>query len=124
MIISLKRIYFTAFLALFVGTISSYSQSENEKISKLIEQKRMYNKKNKNSIIYKIQLYNGYETEAYKIKHNFEAAYPEYKTIIDASKQPDWKTQVGIFTTRLEADRILNIIKEKFAGAIVLEDKI
>jgi len=39
-------------------------------------------------------------------------------------KSPEWKTQVGNFTTRLEADRILNIISEKFTGAIVLEDKI
>ena len=82
------------------------------------------NKKNKSSIVYKIQLYNGYETEAYKIKRNFEASFPEYKTFIDASKQPDWKTQVGNFNTRIEADRVLIIIKDKFSGAIVLEDKI
>ncbi|WP_299524432.1 SPOR domain-containing protein [uncultured Lutibacter sp.] len=124
MTISLKKIYFTAFLALLVGTISSYSQSENEKINNLIEQKRNFNKKNKSSIVYKIQLYNGYETEAYKIKRNFEASFPEYKTFIDASKQPDWKTQVGNFNTRIEADRVLIIIKDKFSGAIVLEDKI
>tara|TARA_R110001583_G_scaffold83631_8_gene220755 strand:- start:451 stop:825 length:375 start_codon:yes stop_codon:yes gene_type:complete len=124
MIISLKRLLFTAFLTLLLGITNSYSQSENEKINNLIEQKRDFNKKNKSSIVYKIQLYNGYETEAYKIKRNFEAAYPEYKTIIDASKQPDWKTQVGNFTTRLEADRVLIIIKDKFSGAIVLEDKI
>ena len=124
MIISSKKIFFTALLAFFISNTEIYSQTENDKIEQLIEQKRAFNKRNKNSIVYKIQLYNGYEEEAYKIKYNFEASYPEYKTIIDASRQPDWKTQVGIFTTRLEADRVLNIIKEKFAGAIVLEDKI
>ena len=124
MIISSKKIFFTALLAFFISNSEIYSQNKNDKIQQLIEQKRAFNKKNKNSIVYKIQLYNGYEEEAYKIKHNFEVAYPEYKTIIDASRQPDWKTQVGNFTTRLEADRILNIIKEKFSRAIVLEDKI
>jgi len=123
MIISLKRIYFTTFLLLLLSSENLYSQSENEKISNLIEQKRAFNKKNKSSIVYKIQLYNGNETEAYEIKLNFNTSFPEYKTKI-IYKSPEWKTQVGNFTTRLEADRVLNIIKEKFAGAIVLEDKI
>jgi len=124
MTISLKKIVFTTFFALLLGILNLYSQNENEKINNLISQKRAFNKENKNSVVYKIQLYNGYETEAYIIKRNFEAAFPEYKTIIDASKQPDWKTQVGLFKTRLEADRVLNIINKKFSGAIVLEDKI
>ena len=57
-------------------------------------------------------------------RQNFDLEFPEYKTVIDASKQPDWKTQVGYFKTRLEADRVLTIISEKFVGAIVLKDKI
>lgn len=105
-------------------TIHTFAQSESEKIHTLIEQKRDFNKNNKNSIVYKIQLYNGNETEAYKVKQNFDLEFPEYKTVIDASKQPDWKTQVGYFKTRLEADRVLTIISEKFVGAIVLKDKI
>jgi hypothetical protein len=108
----------------FFGTVGAFAQSESEKIENLIEQKRDFNKNNKNSSVYKIQLYNGNETEAYKIKRNFELEFPEYETVIDASKQPDWKTQVGYFKTRLEADRILTIISEKFEGAIVLKDKI
>ena len=123
MSISVKRILFTAFLTLFLSITNSYSQSENEKIDNLIEQKRTFNKNNKSSIVYKIQLYNGNETQAYKIKLNFNTTFPEYKTKI-VYKSPEWKTQVGNFNTRLEADRILNIIKEKFTGAIVLEDKI
>ena len=121
MFISLKKVLFAAFL---FSINYSYSQIENKKIDSLIQQKRIFNQQNKNSTVYKIQLYYGNETEAYKIKQNFETLFPEYKTIIDASKQPDWKTQVGNFNTRLEADRVLNIIKVKFFGAIVLEDKI
>ncbi|MBL4938938.1 MAG: SPOR domain-containing protein [Lutibacter sp.] len=120
MIISLKKIFF---IAILFTIANSYSQSENEKIDTLIEQKRTFNQQNKNSVVYKIQLYNGLEIEAYKIKLNFEVAFPDYKTKI-IYKSPEWKTQVGNFSTRLEADRILNIIKAKFLGAIVLEDKI
>ena len=33
---------------------------------------------------------------------------------------PEWKVKVGRFNTKLEADRALNKIKEKFSGAIVI----
>ena len=122
---NLTNIFIIKCLALFMFcTLRTFAQSESEKIHSLIEQKRDFNKNNKNSIVYKIQLYNGNETEAYKVKRNFDLEFPEYKTIIDASKQPDWKTQVGYFKTRLEADRVLTIISEKFVGAIVLKGKI
>jgi hypothetical protein len=118
-----KKVLFLLIFTFFTSISISYAQSENEKIDDLIEQKRTYNKNNKSSVVYKIQLYNGNEEEAYKIRRNFNTSYPEYKTTI-IYKPPEWKTQVGNFKTRLEADRALNIIKEKFAGAIVLLDKI
>lgn len=118
-----KRLLFIYFLTFFLSISNSYSQSEDEKINTLITQKKEFNKKNKSSVVFKIQLYNGDESQAYKIKRNFEATFPEYSTSI-LYKAPEWKTQVGNFITRLEADRALNIIKEEFAGAIVLEDKI
>jgi len=48
--------------------------------------------------------------------------FPEYSTTIKY-KSPEWKTQVGPFKTRLEADRTLLTIKENYSGAIVIEDK-
>lgn len=118
-----KRLLFAMFLAFLLGITNSYSQSENKKVADLIDQKKDFNKKYKNSVVYKIQLYNGNEEQAYKIKRNFNMAFPEYKTTI-MYKPPEWKTQVGNFKTRLEADKVLQIIRKKFFGAIVLEDKI
>ena len=118
-----KRILLLLIFTFFTSITDSFAQSENEKIDTLIEQKRTYNKNNKSSVVYKIQLYNGNETQAYTFRRNFKAAFPEYSTTI-VYKAPEWKTQVGNFKTRLEADRALNIIKKKFAGAIVLLDKI
>ncbi len=123
MSISSKRALFAMFLAFFFSIINSYSQSENEKIDNLIAQKKAFNKENKNSKVYKIQLYNGNEAQAYKIRRNFNASFPEYHAEV-IYKEPEFKTRVGNFITRLEADRALNQIKEKFVGAIVLEDKI
>ncbi|MDD3722277.1 MAG: hypothetical protein PHW92_07305 [Lutibacter sp.] len=111
------------FFTIFLSITNSYSQSENEKINSLIEQKRAFNKTNKNIIVFKIQIYNGNETQAYAIKRNFEADFPEYNAKVKYDS-PEFKTRFGNFRTRLEADRALNIIKEKYAGAIVLEEKI
>jgi len=111
------------FLTIFLSINSSYSQSENEKINSLIEQKKAFNKTNKNIIVFKIQIYNGNETQAYAIKRNFEADFPEYNAKVGYDS-PEFKTRFGNFRTRLEADRALNIIKKKYTGAIVLEEKI
>jgi len=118
-----RNLLLTLILIVIVGISNCYSQTEEEKINNLIEQKLDYNKNNKNSAVFKIQLYNGNEQEAYKTKQNFTTEYPEYSTdiIYDA---PEWKTHVGKFKTRLEADKVLKIIQENFTGAIVLETEI
>lgn len=118
-----KSTIFSAFFIFLLYNTSVYSQSENEKITTLIEQKVSFNKENKNSTVFKIQLYNGDETEAYKIKEDFNTNYPDYNAEVVYDK-PEWKTQISKFKTRLDADRVALIIKEKFTAAIVLEDKI
>lgn len=118
-----KSTIFSIFFIFLLYNTSVYSQSENEKITTLIEQKVSFNKENKNSTVFKIQLYNGDETEAYKIKEDFNTNYPDYNAEVVYDK-PEWKTQISKFKTRLDADRVALIIKEKFTAAIVLEDKI
>lgn len=118
----LKGISIFVFFAVLLNTNFAHSQSENSKISNIIEQKRSFNKNNKSTKVYKIQLFNGSESQAYRIKSNFEASFPQYYTTV-VYKTPEWKTQVGNFKTRLEADKALLNIKEKYASAIVLEDK-
>ncbi|MDP3360174.1 MAG: hypothetical protein Q8S41_12595 [Lutibacter sp.] len=120
--LSIKAIIFV-FFATFLSSNTLFAQSENEKINTLIEQKKAFNKTNKNILVFKIQIYNGNETQAYAVKRNFEADFPEYRTKI-IYKTPEWKTHAGNFRTRLEADRALNLVKIKYAGAIVLEEKI
>jgi hypothetical protein len=120
---SSKRIKILAFLAVFLSLNYSYAQTESAKIDKLIEQKRSFNKKNKNLGGFKIQIYNGNESQAYKIEQVCKANFPEYITSTKY-KAPEWKTQIGPFKTRLEADRNLLLIKKKYLGAIVIEDKI
>lgn len=118
-----KRLFFITFLTIIFSNSNLCAQSETEEISNLIEQKRTFNQENKSSTVYKIQLYNGNEAEAFDLKSKFESIFPEFDINV-IYKSPEWKTQVGNFKSRLEADRILILVKQKFAGAIVLEDKI
>jgi hypothetical protein len=118
-----KKIILNLFSLFTIGIATSFAQSTTETIDVLIIQKQNYNKEHKNSTVFKVQIYNGIEDDAYKMERNFKLEFPNYKVTVVYNK-PEFKTQVGYFKTRLEADRALKIIKEKFAGAIVLEDKI
>lgn len=118
-----KNIFLAVFFTVLLGVTNNFAQSESSEINNLVEQKREFNRKNESSIVYKIQLYNGNEEESYTIERNFKSDFPEYQVNV-VYDDPEFKTQVGNFKTRLEADKILIIIKEKFGGAIVLEDKI
>jgi len=132
---TLLRKYILVFLAaLFVGVFSLQAQvidgnqegepveTEDEKINKLVEKKRNYYALNKSFNVYKIQLYNGYEDQAYKVLSAFRAKYPEYDVEVNY-KSPEWKTQIVFFRSRMQADRVLNKIRDNFVGAIVIRDK-
>ena len=121
--IDFKKILILSLFISFTSYVQLYAQTEQAKITNLISQKRNFNKSNKTSTVYKIQLFNGSEKAAYAKKYKFQSTFPEYKVQI-IYVAPEWKTQVGNFKDRLEADRALNIIQQKFIGAFVLEDKI
>lgn len=110
------------FLSIFMlGIISTQAQEERE-INDVLNKRIEYNKNNRKGKGFKIQLYNGSESKAYRIKGNFEATFGMVAVL--SYESPEWKVRVGNYKTRLEADRALLKIKEKFAGAIVLETDI
>ncbi len=109
----------TALFLLAFNTVG-YSQeikTEQEHIKNLIAKKRAFN--SENGYGFRIQLYNGFETESKKIKSKFELDFPEIKTYL-IYQSPEWKIQIGLFRTRLEADKALLNYKKKFSGAIVV----
>ncbi len=131
MLFSTKKIRFlSSFFILFIIFNSLAQQNEGElkietsaKINTVVNQKKEYNKNLKTLKGYRIQLFYGSEKAAYKIKDEFKALYPDITTKIIFSS-PQWKIQVGNFTTRLEADRALIQIKEEYPGAIILATEI
>jgi hypothetical protein len=108
---------------LFVGFLTSqtiYSQSiksHSTLINELISKKRSFNKEF--GYGFRIQLYNGFETEAKKTEAKFKIDFPEIKTYL-LYRQPEWKIQVGFYKTKLEADRALLDFKRKYRSAIVI----
>ncbi|TYQ00303.1 sporulation related protein [Tenacibaculum adriaticum] len=118
----MKKISITlTFLGLFlIGNLDVSAQSkytEDKSINSLLKKKREYNKYNGTG--FRIQLYNGSEGRARNIKNNFESEFSGVYTKLDYDA-PDWKVQVGSYKTRLDADRALNKIREKFSGAIII----
>jgi hypothetical protein len=108
---------------LFVWFLTSqtiYSQSiksDSTLINELISKKRSFNKEF--GYGFRIQLYNGFETEAKKTEAKFKIDFPEIKTYL-LYRQPEWKIQVGFYKTKLEADRALLDFKRKYRSAIVI----
>ncbi len=119
--IDIKTITKIIALICFVFSVNLSAQEE-QKIDAVLAKKIEYNKSNRLGNGFKIQLYNGNESKAYRIKGNFEAAYGIVAAL--SYESPEWKVRVGNYKTRLEADRALLTFKEKFGGAIVLETKV
>ena len=98
----------------FVGV----SQTTTEQhLDSLVKKKRYYNSQTKNGFC--IQIYNGNEEIALSRMQKFSELFPEIE-INRIYKVPEWKVQTEHYKTRLEADRILNLIKEEYPGARVL----
>ncbi len=118
---NIKKIVLTTLALAFFFIIDSNAQ-ETKDINNVLAKKIAYNKENPTGIGYKIQLYNGDETTAYRIQNNFQLDFEMKAELIYES--PEWKVRVGNYKTRLEADRALLEINAKFSGAIVLETEI
>lgn len=102
----------------FLFSLNARSQSEDlSSLDSLIYKKKQYNLSVKNG--YRIQLYNGNEEVAIKKVKEFKKLFEDIK-IYRTYKVPEWKVQTEVFKTRLEADRVLNRIKEEYPGARVL----
>ena len=108
------------FFVWFLTSQTIYSQSiksDSTLINELISKKRSFNKEF--GYGFRIQLYNGFETEAKKTEAKFKIDFPEIKTYL-LYRQPEWKIQVGFYKTKLEADRALLDFKRKYRSAIVI----
>lgn len=108
---------FCFFMAFSFNSFSQNETNESKKIKNLITKKRAFNKKY--GFGYRIQLYNGNEQQARKLRERFRIEFPG-NSIKLVYRAPEWKVQVGNYKTKLEADRDLIKFREEFSGIIVI----
>ena len=113
------------FLVIFFSEIS-YSQKgnitikEDAKIPQLLELKKNLEEENKLTDGYTIQLFYGEKNRANTIINKYRYSFDAWPASIKY-ETPNYKVWVGNFSSRLEADRALLQIKQKFSSAFILK---
>ncbi len=117
----MKKVFFTVLLTVIFSfsqrIAAQYQEKENKLIERFINKKREFNRKY--GYGFRIQLFNGSEVTAKGIRARFNSEYPDVKTYL-SYRQPEWIIQIGHFKTRLEADRMLLALKERYRSAIIV----
>lgn len=133
-----RKTYFTlmAFVLLSIpsmGQSSNNSKGETDAFVQIIQdpninvlnkQFKDYNSKHNDKVDgYRIQIYYGTREEASRQEADFKTFFPKIKTSL-IYEEPNFKTFVGYYLTKLDADRELQKIKTKYPDAFILKDKI
>ena len=93
--------------------------NQDKQIDVLLKVKKDVNASEAN---YKIQVYSGNRPGAEKAHLDFRSSFGEWSSSMEF-ETPNYKIWVGNFETRLEADRALVKIKQKFANAFYFKPK-
>ena len=93
--------------------------NQDKQIDVLLKVKKDVNASEAN---YKIQIYSGNRPGAEKAQMEFRNSFGEWSSTKEF-ETPNYKIWVGNFETRLEADRALVKIKQKFANAFYFKPK-
>ena len=122
---SLYKLLIASFLVMFsvemmVGQRATVTVNQNEKIPQLLELKKELEKENKLGSGWTIQLYSGELGRANAILSRFRGTYGAWPASLEY-ETPNYKVWAGDFSSRIEADRALLEIKEKFRDAFILK---
>jgi hypothetical protein len=124
-ILSIRKFVFCSFLLSF----SSYpiiAQNQNSDISQdpkfeqLLNEKRKINPSLTVNDFYKIQIYNGGSENAKKTLNEFKQEFKD----IDATiifNTPNYKVWVGNFKTRIEAEKTLSEINNRYKNVLLIK---
>ena len=94
----------------------------DEGIKELMERFQEINMLNNGIKGYSVQIYLGdNRAEAQSIKYNFMKIFPNIKSIQYERVSPNWKVKAGKFRTKIEAEKLKNMIKSKFPNCFISE---
>jgi hypothetical protein len=124
----MSKIIFLSVFCLLVSFTNTFAQeghitlNQDKKIDALLELKKEMNKSETDSDRYKIQVYSGNRVGATNAEKGFIESFDDWRPTMQYGS-PNFKVWVGNFRTRLEADRALVRIKEKFPSAFIFKPK-
>lgn len=126
-ILKIKLIVLTGLCTITVSlkTFAQQGQiniNQDKKIDRLLVVKKEMNKDENATDRFKIQVYSGSRVEAEEILTKCKKSFSKWKTTI-AYETPNYKIWIGSYRTRLEADRALNDIKEKYPNGFIFQPK-
>jgi len=124
-IISFRNFVFSFFLSSIsfsyvLAQTQNRSLTQDPKFEQLLNEKRKINPSLSVNDFYKIQIYNGGSETAKKTLNEFRQ---EFATI-DATivfNTPNYKVWVGNFRTRIEAERNLAAIKNRYKNVLLIK---
>jgi hypothetical protein len=99
---------------------SKYLIEQDEKIEKLLQEKRKNNSGITINDKFKIQIFFGNIEESKKNLMAFKKDFPNLDGTIVFSN-PSYKVWIGSFKTKIEADKFLIQVKKKFLSAVIIE---
>ncbi len=100
------------------GVVQYYGDA---RINELMETKKKLNKRYDGIKGYRIQLYSGDRKTANEFKADFLNAHEDIGAYI-VYEQPYFKTRVGNFRTKIDAERALQKIAKEYPGSFILAD--
>ncbi|WP_456315719.1 SPOR domain-containing protein [Pseudomonas shirazensis] len=119
-----KRVFLTIPMFFLAYNINAQDQNltlnQDPKFEQLLNDKRKINTSISTNDTYKIQIFSGKSEEAKKILTDFKREY----TNIDGTiifNTPNYKVWVGNFRTRIEAERNLAEIKNKYKSVFLIK---
>jgi archaellum biogenesis ATPase FlaH len=115
-----------ALIMVYFSTLKVNAQEQNStlnqdpKFEQLLSEKRKINTSLILNDSYKIQIFNGSSENAKKILSEFKKEFAAIEgTII--FNTPNYKVWVGNFRTRIEAERNLSAIKERYKNVLLIK---
>ena len=124
---TLKKIYLLSILVVaLLSTQKNYSQTkksnieQDEKIEKLLLEKRKNNSAITINDKFKIQIFFGTIEESKKLLISFKKDFSQTDGTIVFSN-PSYKVWVGSYKSKIEAEKALLIIKKKYTTAVIIE---
>ena len=122
------RLNSAATVAFSLSLLSSYSYSQNEKVTvkqdskfeNLLSEKRRINSSITINDRYKIQIFNGDSENSKKTLNEFKKEFKNLDATI-IFNTPYYKVWVGNFKTKIEAERNLLVLQKKYPNALLIK---